>query len=159
MMLEEGDLAPDFTLPDQDGKNHTLSDSRGRWTLVYFYPKDDTPGCTKEACGIRDKFQSYKDLEAEVFGISTDSVDDHRKFADKYGLPFTLLADTDREVVNAYGAWGEKISFGKKRMGTKRISYLIDPQGRIAKAYKKVDAPNHAAEVLEDLRRLGSGEG
>jgi peroxiredoxin Q/BCP len=154
MPLKVGDPAPEFTLPDQDGRIHKLADSRGRWVLVYFYPEDDTPSCTKEACGVRDNLPAFEALEAEVFGISPDSVADHRKFADKYGLNFTLLADPDREVLEMYEAWGEKISYGRTIIGTKRISYLIDPQGRIAKIYLMVDSPNHAAEVLEDIRRL-----
>jgi peroxiredoxin Q/BCP len=156
-MLNEGDQPPDFTLPDQDGRLHRLSDYRGQWVLVYFYPEDDTPGCTKEACAIRDDYSSFTGLGAQVFGVSADSVASHRNFADKFSLPFTLLADEDRKVIEAYGAWGEKSAFGVNYMGILRISYLIDPQGRIAKIYPKVDAPNHAAEVLEDIRRMEEG--
>lgn len=154
MTLDVGDPAPDFTLADQDGQTHTLADSRGHWVLVYFYPRDDTPGCTKEACAIRDNFPEFKTLEAKVFGISTDTVQDHRKFADKYELPFTLLADDDKAVVRQYEVWGEKKAFGRTFEGTKRMSYLIDAQGNIAKIYKKVDPKKHAEQVLEDIREL-----
>ena len=154
MALNVGDPAPNFTLADQDGLSHTLAGSRGHWVLVYFYPKDDTPGCTKEACAIRDNFPEFKKLEAEVFGISTDSTSDHRKFADKYDLPFTLLADEDKEVVRQYEVWGEKKAFGRTFEGTKRMSYLVDADGNIAKIYKKVDTKKHATQVLEDIRRL-----
>jgi peroxiredoxin Q/BCP len=152
MLLKVGDPAPDFSLPDQDGQIHNLAGSRGHWVLVYFYPRDDTPGCTNEACAIRDNFPAFERLDAVVFGISDDTVKDHRKFADKYELPFTLLADENRDVVVAYNVWGEKKFFGKVINGTKRISYLIDPQGNIAKIYEKVNPLEHAEEVLGDIR-------
>jgi thioredoxin-dependent peroxiredoxin len=146
--------APDFTLPDQDGASHTLSHNRGSWVLLYFYPKDDTAGCTKEACMIRDEFPVFGALKAKVFGISTDSVASHKKFAEKYQLPFTLLADEDKKVVNAYGVWSKKKFMGKEYEGTMRTSFLIDPRGNIAKIYEGVKPEVHAAEVLEDLKRL-----
>lgn len=149
-----GENAPDFRLPDQHGEEHTLSDYRGRWVLLYFYPKDDTPGCTKEACGIRDRFPEFGRLGVQVFGVSADSVKSHEKFALRYELPFTLLADTERQVVRLYGVWGKKKFMGREFEGTHRVSFLIDPAGRIAKVYPKVKPELHAEEVLQDLRRL-----
>lgn len=154
MALKTGEPAPDFSLPDQNGDSHALSDYRGSWVLVYFYPRDDTPGCTKEACAIRDNFPSFGELDARVLGISTDSVASHKKFEQKYELPFTLLADEGKEVVNRYGVWVTKINFGREYKGTKRSSFLIDPQGNIAKIYKSVKPEKHAAQVLADLERL-----
>jgi peroxiredoxin Q/BCP len=154
MQLEQGDPAPDFTLLDQNGAPHTLSHYRGRWVLVYFYPRDDTPGCTKEACGIRDNFSEFKRLNAEVLGISADTVVSHGAFAEKYSLPFTLLADDGKEVVELYGVWGEKTSFGKTYFGIRRTSFLVDPDGKIAKAYKNVKPAGHAMEVVEDIQAL-----
>ena len=122
-MLKTGGKAPDFTLPDQDGKEHTLSSYQGKWVLVYFYPKDMTTGCTKEACAIRDTFPNFGKLNAHVFGISADSVLSHKKFADEYELPFPLLADTEKKVINAYGVWGEKNMIGRKYMGIFRTSF------------------------------------
>ena len=156
MTLEVGDSAPDFTLPDQKGVQHRLADYQGSWVLVYFYPKDDTPGCTKEACAIRDHFPAFGKLEAQVLGISVDSVASHEKFVTKYELPFTLLADEAKEVVELYGVWGKKKSFGKEYFGTKRMSYLIDSQGKIAKVYPKVKPEQHAEEVLADIQALSS---
>ena len=149
-----GDLAPDFTLLDQNGEPHTLSHYRDRWVLVYFYPRDDTPGCTKEACGIRDNFSEFKRLNAKVLGISTDNIESHNKFAVKYNLPFTLLADDEKAVVEQYGVWGEKTSFGKTYFGTRRMSFLVNPEGKIAKVYKKVKPAGHAMEVVEDIQAL-----
>jgi peroxiredoxin Q/BCP len=146
--------APDFKLPDQDGKEHSLSYHRGSWVLLYFYPKDDTPGCTKEACSIRDSFPALGELSAKVFGVSTDSVASHKKFAEKYGLPFTLLADEDKTVVKAYGVWGKKNFMGKEYEGTLRTSFLIDPKGNIAKIYENVKPEKHAEEVIFDLKKL-----
>jgi peroxiredoxin Q/BCP len=153
-MPKPGSIAPDFTLLDQDGVAHTLSKERGRWTLLYFYPKDDTPGCTKEACAIRDAMPDFKKIDANVFGISPDSVKSHKKFAEKYGLPFTLLADEDKEVINAYKVWGDKKFMGREYKGVFRTSFLIDPKGKIAKVYEKVKPEIHAAEVLADLAAL-----
>lgn len=144
--------APDFTLLDQDGKNHALSDYKGKWVLLYFYPKDDTPGCTIEACAIRDQFKDFKSIGAVVLGVSTDSVASHKKFVTAYELPFTLLADVNKEVVGMYGVFGEKKFMGKTYMGTSRTSFLVDPSGNIAKVYEKVKPELHAAEVVADLR-------
>jgi len=154
MTLKPGSKAPAISLPDQDGKTRKLSDYLGKWVLVYFYPKDDTPGCTTEACSLRDNLPKFKKTKAEVFGISTDTVTSHRKFADKYGLPFTLLADPDKAVVQKYGVWGEKKFMGRTYMGTKRTSFLIDPNGKIAKVYENVKPPIHAEQVLTDLNTL-----
>jgi peroxiredoxin Q/BCP len=149
-----GDLAPDFALPDHKGQMRRLSDFRGRWVVLYFYPRDNTPGCTKEACAFRDLFPKFRRRQVEVLGISTDSVRSHQKFAEKYALPFPLLADEEKAVVRAYGVWGPKSFMGRKSMGTHRISFLIDPEGRIAKVYEKVKPETHAEEVLRDLEDL-----
>ena len=153
MNLKVGDIAPDFELPDQDGKTHKLSDYLGQKILVYFYPKDDTPGCTKEACQIRDNFPKFSSVNTLVLGISTDSVESHKKFAQKYRLPFTLLADVKKEVVNSYGVYKPKKLFGKEFFGTVRTSFLIDDRGKIAKIYEKVKPEVHAASVLTDLEK------
>ena len=155
-MPEIGSPAPDFTLPDQEGKEHTLSGYAGKWVLLYFYPKDDTPGCTIEACAIRDQFKDFKDIGAIVLGVSTDSVASHKKFADAYALPFTLLSDAHKEVVGRYGVFGEKKFMGKTYMGTNRTSFLINPSLAIAKVYEKVRPETHAAEVISDLKALGA---
>lgn len=153
--LKPGDAAPDFTLKDQNETSHTLSDYRGQWVLLYFYPRDNTPGCTTEACAIRDQFPDFESLNIKVFGISTDSAKKHAKFAQKYDLPFTLLADGEKEVVNLYGVWKPKKFMGREFLGTLRHSFLIDPEGRIAKIYDKVKPAHHAAEVLADRQALG----
>lgn len=147
-------MAPDFTLPDQTGKERKLSDYKGRWVLLYFYPKDDTPGCTKEACAIRDTYAEFKKVKAVVLGVSTDSVTSHAKFAKKFNLPFTLLADEEKKVAKAYGVWGKKKFMGREYMGTHRTSFLIDPQGMIAKVYVEVKPEMHAEEVLKDLETM-----
>ncbi len=146
--------APDFSLPDQNGALHTLSKYKGQWVLLYFYPKDDTPGCTKEACAIRDNFLAFKKLKVQIFGISVDSVKRHEKFAAKYELPFTLLADEKKEVVEQYGVWAKKKFMGREYMGIVRTSFLINPQGKIAKIYENVKPEIHAEEVLADLKNL-----
>lgn len=153
-MPRVGESAPDFTLPDQNGDSHSLSTYRGRWVLLYFYPKDDTPGCTKEACMIRDAFPRFDGVHAHVFGISPDSVKSHKKFADKYALPFKILADEDKTVLNLYGVWGEKKMMGRTYMGVLRTSFLIDPYGVIRKVYEKVKPEVHAEEVLADLNEF-----
>ena len=147
-------LAPDFTLPDQDGKEHALSDYKGKWVLLYFYPKDDTPGCTIEACTIRDQFKDFQKIDAVVLGVSTDSVASHKKFATAFELSFTLLADVIKEVVGRYGVFGEKKFMGRTYMGTKRMSFLIRPDGTIAKVYEKVKPELHAGEVITDIQAL-----
>lgn len=154
--LRVGQTAPDFTLQDQRGTSHTLSAYRGQWVLVYFYPKDDTPGCTTEACGLRDQFPRFGKLNAKMFGISADSVKSHQKFAEKFQLPFPLLADEQKTVVQTYGVWGEKSFMGKTYMGINRTSFLIDPKGKIAKIYPKVKPDTHPDEVLQDLAALGA---
>ncbi|MFZ2523479.1 MAG: thioredoxin-dependent thiol peroxidase [Minisyncoccia bacterium] len=152
--LNEGARAPDFIAKDGEGKKHRLSDYKGQWILLYFYPKDDTPGCTKEACSIRDAWPDFKKLKVQVFGVSIQDEKSHKKFVEKYDLPFMLLADPDKEIVGKYGVWGEKSLYGRKYMGTSRQSFLIDPKGKIAKIYEKVNPVGHAEEVLEDLRNL-----
>ncbi len=154
MKLKVGDNAPDFELPDQDGKVHKLSDYQGQKILVYFYPKDNTPGCTIEACQIRDDFPKFNSIKAEVLGISTDSVGSHKKFSQKHSLPFTLLADANKEVVKAYGVYKPKKFLGKEFLGTQRTSFLIDGDGKISKIYEKVKPALHAKEVLRDLVNL-----
>ncbi len=154
MPLTSGAAAPDFTLPDQDGKPHTLTDYRGRWVLLYFYPKDDTPGCTTEACTIRDRYTSFGSQQVAVLGVSTDTPASHKKFVGKYGLPFPLLADQEKKVVRAYGVWGKKKLMGREYEGTKRMSFLIDPKGKVAKIYEDVKPASHADEVLFDRASL-----
>lgn len=146
-----GDSAPDFTLLDQDGNAHTLSAYRGKHVLIYFYPKDDTPGCTKQACALRDAWPDFSKLNAIVLGISADSVKKHKRFIEKYELPFTLLADESKAVVNSYGVWGRKKFMGREYDGIFRTSFLIAPDGTIAKVYENVKPELHAAEVLKDL--------
>lgn len=154
--MKNGTLAPDFSLPDQNGKKHRLHDYRGEWVLLYFYPKDMTPGCTAEACAVRDEWPQFEKLDVRVFGVSTDSVKSHEKFAEAYDLPFSLLADTEKKVVTAYGVWGKKKFMGREYLGTKRMSFLIDPKGKVAKIYETVKPREHAAEVLRDLVVLGA---
>ena len=155
-MLKTKTKAPNFSLPDQEGKTHSLADYKGKWVLVYFYPKDDTPGCTKEACMIRDNLPVFERLDCVVLGIGGDSVKSHDKFAEKYKLPFILLSDERKEAIKKYGAWQKKIFMGKSYMGTKRISYLISPDGKVAKVYPNVKPAEHADEVLEDLKKFAS---
>ncbi len=154
MNVTIGKKAPDFSLQDQAGKTHSLKDYAGKWVLIYFYPKDDTPGCTKEACMLRDNFPSFKKMDIQVFGVSVDSVKSHAKFAEKYELPFTLLADENKDMVNAYGVWAKKKFMGREYMGTLRQSVLIDPSGNVAKVYEEVKPADHAEEVLIDLKEL-----
>lgn len=151
---EVGALAPDFSLLDQTEVVHKLSTYRGQWVLLYFYPKDDTPGCTVEACTLRDAFPKFKKIKAVVLGLSVDSPKSHQKFVDKFSLPFTLLSDTEKIVVTKYGVWGKKKFMGREYLGTNRVSFLINPDGRIIKVYPRVDPKIHAAEVLTDLQTL-----
>jgi thioredoxin-dependent peroxiredoxin len=155
-MISEGQEAPDFTLPDQDGNELALSDLRGQTVVLYFFPKADTPGCTAQACGVRDHRSDYEGSGARVVGISPDTVTAQRKFADKYGLDFTLLADENHEVADLYGVWGEKKMYGKTYMGVQRTTFLIDPEGKVVKVFPKVSPKTHDEVVLEALGELAS---
>ena len=147
-MLNEGDKAPDFSAKNQNGENIKLSDFSGKRVVLYFYPKDDTPGCTKQACNLRDSFDAFEEKGIKIFGVSIDDENSHRKFISKYQLPFDLLTDTEKEIVNLYGVYGEKTNYGKKYMGVNRTTFLIDETGKIAKVFKKVKVEDHADEVL-----------
>ncbi len=151
-LLPVGTKAPDFTVKDQNGNTVSLANYRGKKIILYFYPKDSTPGCTKEACGFRDHFQSLQNLNVEILGVSTDSEKSHKSFIQKQNLPFTLLADTDKQLVNSYGVWGEKTLYGKKYMGIHRITYLIDENGMVAAVFNKVKPETHAQELLNFLQ-------
>jgi peroxiredoxin Q/BCP len=153
-MLSVNDNAPQFSLPDQTGTEHSLKQYAGSWVLLYFYPKDDTPGCTTEACQIRDNYAEFKKQGIVVLGISKDDAKSHAKFIDKFKLPFTLLADTSTEVCQKYGVWGEKSMMGRKYMGIKRTSFLINPNGKIAKIYENVKPDGHAKAILADVGKL-----
>jgi peroxiredoxin Q/BCP len=153
-MLKINTKAPDFSLPDQNGKIHKLSDYKGKWILLYFYPKDNTTGCTIQACVLAEEFPSFKKLKIVVLGVSIDSVLSHKKFEGKYNLPFTLLSDEGKKVVRKYKVWAQKSMYGRKYMGTLRQSYLINPKGVIVKIYEKVKPLLHAEEVLTDLKKL-----
>jgi peroxiredoxin Q/BCP len=146
--LKEGDKAPDFAVADQTGKTVRLKDLRGKKIVLYFYPKDDTPGCTKEACSFRDSFAKFKKRGIEVFGVSLDSEKSHQKFIDKFSLPFPLLADTERKLAESFGTYGEKKFMGRTYMGVNRMTFLIDEQGKIKKIFSKVKPEEHAEEVL-----------
>ncbi len=148
-MLNEKAL--DFVLPDQDNVPVRLSDFLGNWVLLYFYPKDDTPGCTTEACTLRDAYEDYTSAGVTILGVSTDSTTSHKKFKEKYKLPFSLLSDANKEVVNQYGVWGEKNFMGKTYMGINRTSFLINKEGVVVKVYEKVNPKDHAKEVLADI--------
>lgn len=157
MAIEEGAAAPDFTLEDAEGNPVSLGDYRGRYVVVYFYPRDDTPGCTKEACGFRELHDSIRARGAEVLGISPDDAAAHRKFTDKYDLPFTLLCDPERAVMERYGAWGEKTMYGKKTVGVIRSTVIVAPDGTVAKRWRRVaKAADHPAKVLEALDALAA---
>ena len=150
-MLEVGVKAPDFTLPDQNGDLHSLSDYRGKKVILYFYPKDNTPGCTKQACGFAERYPQFIEKGAVVLGISKDSVASHKKFEEKYGLPFTLLSDPELVAIQAYDVWQEKKNYGKAYMGVVRTTYLIDEEGKIAKAFDKVKAADNPEQMLGEL--------
>ena len=149
--LAPGDKAPDFTTTAQHGAQVSLKDFKGKQIILYFYPRDDTPGCTKEACAFRDEFAAFKAKGAVVLGVSTDSAKSHAKFAQKYKLPFTLLADEQKQIVQAYGVWGEKSFMGRKYQGTYRVTFLIGPDGKIKKVWPEVKPQEHAREVLDAL--------
>lgn len=153
-MLKVGRKAPLFSLVNQDGDEEALKTYRGSWVLLYFYPKDDTPGCTQEACTIAEVYKDFSRLKVKVFGVSKDGVKSHKKFAEKYNLPFTLLSDPAMEMMDTYGALVMKKMYGKEVRGTNRISYLINPEGKIAKVYENVDPATHALELLKDIKKL-----
>ena len=150
-MLEVGVKAPDFTLPDQNGDLHSLSEYKGKKIILYFYPKDNTPGCTKQACGFAERYPQFIEKGAVVLGISKDSVASHKKFEEKYGLPFTILSDPELKVIQAYDVWKEKMNYGKLSMGVVRTTYLIDESGKIAKAFDKVKAADNPEQMLGEL--------
>ena len=151
LKLKEGDVAPEFSMATSGGGTAALADFKGKNVILYFYPKDDTPGCTKEACAFRDHFTEFKKRGAVVLGVSTDSAKSHDKFVDKFKLPFTLLADEEKKIVEAYGVWGEKSFMGRKYLGTYRVTFLIGPDGRIKRIWPQVKPEEHAAEVLAAL--------
>jgi peroxiredoxin Q/BCP len=151
-----GDSAPEVALPDETGTIHRLSDQRGRWTVLYFYPTDDTPGCTVEACEFRDANETIQERGADVWGISPQGAASKRAFREKFGLPFTLLADEGHHIADTYGTWVEKKNYGKTYWGTSRTTFLVDPDGRIARVWPKVKPEGHAAEVLAALDELGA---
>jgi peroxiredoxin Q/BCP len=150
--VEKGSRAPDFTLPSDDGSTVTLSALRGKKVVLYFYPKDDTPGCTTQACDLRDAMPTFQNLDAVVLGVSPDSVASHRKFRDKFGLNYPLLADEDHRVAEAYGVWKEKSMYGRKSMGIERSTFLIDEDGKIQEAWRKVSPKGHADLLQEALQ-------
>jgi len=150
-MLEIGTKAPDFTLPDQNGNMHSLSEYRGKKVILYFYPKDNTAGCTKQACGFAERYPQFTEKGAVVLGVSKDSVASHKKFEEKYGLPFTLLADPELVAIQAYDVWQEKKNYGKTYMGVVRTTYLIDENGKIVKVFDKVKAADNPEQMLGEL--------
>ena len=150
-MLEVGVKAPDFTLPDQNGDLHSLSEYKGKKIILYFYPKDNTPGCTKQACGFAERYPQFIEKGAVVLGISKDSVASHKKFEETYGLPFTILSDPELVAIQAYDVWQEKKNYGKTYMGVVRTTYLIDEEGKIAKAFDKVKAADNPEQMLGEL--------
>ena len=150
-MLEKGTKAPEFSLPDQNGVNHSLKDYRGKKVILYFYPKDNTPGCTKQACGFGELYPQFTEKGAVIIGVSKDSVASHKKFEEKYGLPFILLSDADLSCIKAYDVWQEKKNYGKVSMGVVRTTYLIDERGIVAKVFGKVNAAENPAQMLEEI--------
>jgi len=154
--LQIGAPAPELNIPDQTGTERTLAEYRGRWVLLYFYPKDDTPGCTTEACTLRDNLPKLQGLNAVVLGVSKDTVKSHARFAEKYGLPFILLADEELNVIKSYDVWQQKKFMGREYMGVARSSFLIDPEGKIAKIYFNVKPAEHATQVMQDLETLAA---
>ncbi len=158
MSLSIGKKAPDFTLPCTTGENVTLSDLKGKPVVLYFYPKDDTPGCTAESCDFRDNFGALKKMGAQVFGLSKDSIKSHLKFIEKYDLNFPLLSDEEGKTVAAYGAWVEKSMYGKKYMGIERSTFLIDADGKLAQIWRNVKVDGHVAEVMDEVKKLKKAE-
>jgi len=154
MALQTGDKAPSFKLKNQNNKLISLSELKGKPVVLYFYPKDDTSGCTKEACNFRDEFPKFGKMKAEIIGISADSVESHKKFAEKYKLPFNLLSDEKKEVIEKYGVWQEKSMYGRKYMGIVRSTFIIDEKGKISKIFPKVKVNEHNKEVMEALKEL-----
>jgi len=152
--IEKGDPAPAFSLPDQDGRTVRLDELRGGWVVLYFYPKDDTPGCTTEACEFTDSVAEFTDMDATVLGCSPDSQESHRRFADKHSLKIRLLSDPDHRVMEAYGAWGEKTLYGRTSVGAIRSTVIIDPEGNVAHRWKRANAKGHSAKVRERLEKL-----
>ena len=148
-MLQPGTKAPDFTLPDQNGTMHSLKDHRGKKVILYFYPKDNTSGCTKQACGFSERYPHFREKGVEILGVSKDSVESHKRFEEKYGLAFTLLADPERKVLEAYDVWKEKTNYGKVSMGVVRTTYLIDEKGIIIRAEEKVKAADNPEDMLQ----------
>jgi peroxiredoxin Q/BCP len=153
-VIAAGDVAPNFAAPIDDGSTLALSALRGRWVVMYFYPKDDTSGCTAQACDLRDQFPRFEKANATILGLSPDSVASHKKFKAKYELPFTLIADTDHAIADAYGVWKEKSMYGRKYWGNERTTFLIDPTGRVARVFPKVKPEAHAAAVQAALAEL-----
>ena len=153
-MLTLNSKAPNFEAQDQNGKVHKLSNYLGKWVVLYFYPKDNTPGCTKEACSFRDSYHQLQNMKVIILGVSKDSVESHLKFAQKHDLNFPLLADTDKKIINSYFAWGIKKFMGREFEGIKRMTYLINPKGEIVKIYEKVNPLKHVGEILEDLKKF-----
>jgi len=151
-MLQEVKKAPDFKLKDQNEKEISLSDYKGKNVILYFYPKDNTSGCTAEACSFRDDFPKFKKVDAVILGVSPDSVESHKKFVKKYDLNFSLLADENKEVIQKYGVWKEKSMYGRKYMGVERTTYIIDPEGKIKKIFRKVKVQGHNEEVMEAVK-------
>ena len=152
--LEAGDPAPDFELPDDEGRLHRLADYRGQTVVLYFYPRDDTPGCTAEACSFRDNYEALLEAGAVVLGVSTDDAASHARFRATHALPFPLLIDANAEVAMRYGAWGEKTLYGRKSLGMTRSTFVIGPDGRLAKVWKRARAAEHGAAVLDSIRRV-----
>ena len=153
-MPEAGEKAPDFESLDESGKKITLKQFKGKTVVLYFYPKDSTPGCTKEACSLRDRHSTFKKKNVVILGVSKDSEKSHQGFIEKYDLPFTLISDTDKKVQMAYGVWQEKSLYGRKYMGTVRTTFIISPEQKIAFVFNKIDCPNHAEEILDKLEEL-----
>lgn len=150
-MVKEGQKAPDFRLQETSGKEVSLKELKGKKVVLYFYPKDDTPGCTREACDLRDNFSTFKKKNTVIYGVSRDTIESHEKFTKKYSLPFPLLSDPEHKLAEAYGAWGEKNMYGKKTMGIIRSTFVIDENGKIEKVYKNVKVDGHIEKLIENL--------